>query len=213
MLPIPNALCWSSRKCNCACSLPAEVQLPLRVTCRSWQKLFEGKNFVKILVTAQTQLRSYNEQQRAFGNNNICNSVQINVSNFWILHSWMFLNCNHHLSLLGSKNNCNLVTFTCVIATFCKAIDHCSLMLFTFFQNFRNLWCKRIAFSCSVVSKWSNMAGSVNLCQGSEHDLARTWRCTLSANNWPSTTKEQGSQLVHVSGLLNCLIEYHLVID
>ena len=29
--------------------------------------------FVKILVTAQTQLRSYSEQQRAFGNSNICN--------------------------------------------------------------------------------------------------------------------------------------------
>ena len=31
---------------------------------------------VKILVTAQTQLRSYSEQQRAFGNSNICNCVQ-----------------------------------------------------------------------------------------------------------------------------------------
>ena len=72
MLLIPNALCWSSRKCNRACALPAEVQLPLRVTCRSWQKLFAGKNFVKILVTAQTQLRSCSEQQRAFGNSNIC---------------------------------------------------------------------------------------------------------------------------------------------
>ena len=65
--------CWSSRKCNCACELPAEVQLRLRVTRRSWQKLFAGKNFVKILVTAQTQLRSFSEQQRAFGNSNICN--------------------------------------------------------------------------------------------------------------------------------------------
>ena len=73
MLLIPNALCWSSRKCNCACALPAEVQLRLRVTRRSWQKLLVGKNFVKILVTAQTQLRSYSEQQRAFGNSNICN--------------------------------------------------------------------------------------------------------------------------------------------
>ena len=51
----------------------AEVQLRLRVTRRSWQKLFAGKNFVKILVTAQTQLRSYSEHQRAFGNSNICN--------------------------------------------------------------------------------------------------------------------------------------------
>ena len=58
MLLIPNALCWSSRKCNCACALPAEVQLRLRIARRSWQKLFAGKNFVKILVTAQTQLRS-----------------------------------------------------------------------------------------------------------------------------------------------------------
>ena len=73
MLLIPNALCWSSWKCNCACALPAEVQLCLRVTRRSWQKLFAGKNFIKILVTAQTQLRSYSEQQRAFGNSNICN--------------------------------------------------------------------------------------------------------------------------------------------
>ena len=73
MLLIPNALCWSSQKFNCACTLPAEVQLRLRVTCRSWQKLFVGKNFVKILVTAQTQLRSHSEQQRAFGNSNICN--------------------------------------------------------------------------------------------------------------------------------------------
>ena len=77
MLLIPNTLCWSSRKCNCACVLPAEVQLRLRVTRRSWQKLFVGKNFVKILVTAQTQLRSYSEQQRAFGNGNICNYVII----------------------------------------------------------------------------------------------------------------------------------------
>ena len=73
MLLIPNTLCWSFRKCNCACALPAEVQLRLRVTRRSWQKLFAGKNFVKILVTAQTQLPSYSEQQRAFGNSNICN--------------------------------------------------------------------------------------------------------------------------------------------
>ena len=74
MLLIPNTLCWSSRKCNCACVLPAEVQLRLCVTRRSWQKLFAAKNFVKKLVTAQTQLRSYSEQQRAFGNSNICNS-------------------------------------------------------------------------------------------------------------------------------------------
>ena len=83
-LLIPNALCWSSRKCNCACALPAEVQLRLRVTRRSWQKLFAGKNFVKILVTAQTQLRSYSEQQRAFGNSNICNCV-INMIDFLIV--------------------------------------------------------------------------------------------------------------------------------
>ena len=73
MLLIPNALCWSCRKCNCTCALPAEVQLRLRVTRRSWQKLFAGKNFVKILVTALMQLRSYSEQQRAFRNSNICN--------------------------------------------------------------------------------------------------------------------------------------------
>ena len=162
MLLIPNALYWSSRKCSCACALPAEVQLRLRVTRRSWQTLFAGnclrvkhtpdtlgtlpdiaanarplrawlkcrtitthareivadlsrncKGFrsresvhasvkesraqgtgvgrdirqspsrvrsvflliygVKILLTAQTQLRSYSEQLRAFGNSNICN--------------------------------------------------------------------------------------------------------------------------------------------
>ena len=49
------------------------MQLRLRVTRRSWQRLFAGKKFVKILVTAQTQLRSYSEQQRTFGNSNICN--------------------------------------------------------------------------------------------------------------------------------------------
>ena len=49
------------------------MQLRLRVTRRSWQKLCAGKNFVKILVTAQKQLRSYSEQQSAFGNSNICN--------------------------------------------------------------------------------------------------------------------------------------------
>ena len=76
MLLIPIALSWSSQKCNCVCALPAEVQLRLPVTRRSWQKLFVGKNFVKILVTAQTQLRSYCEQQRAFGNSNICNSTK-----------------------------------------------------------------------------------------------------------------------------------------
>ena len=62
-----------------------KVQLRLCVTRRSatalarypqkLAKLFAGKNFVKILVTAQTQLRSYSEQQRAFGNSNICNSA------------------------------------------------------------------------------------------------------------------------------------------
>ena len=82
MLLILNALCWSSRKCNCTCALPAEVQLRLRVTYRSRQKLFAGKNFIKILVTVQTQLRSYSEQQRAFGNNNICNSTG---PDFWCL--------------------------------------------------------------------------------------------------------------------------------
>ena len=53
--------------------------LRLRVTRRSAtalarypQKLFAGKSFVKMLVTAQTQVRSYSEQQRAFGNSNIC---------------------------------------------------------------------------------------------------------------------------------------------
>ena len=39
-------------------------------THRSWQKFFAGKN----LVTAQTQLRLYSKQQRAFGISNICYS-------------------------------------------------------------------------------------------------------------------------------------------
>ena len=95
MLLIPNALCWSSRKCNCACALPAEEQLCLCVTRRSWQKLFAGKNFIKILVTMQMQLHSYSEQQRAFGNSNICNwcdvdecwlSTQIVISGTYIKH-------------------------------------------------------------------------------------------------------------------------------
>ena len=65
-----------------------KVQLCLRATRRSAtalvryphklaKKLYAGKNFVKNLVTAQTQLRSYSEQQRVFGNSNICNSRHI----------------------------------------------------------------------------------------------------------------------------------------
>ena len=96
MLLIPNALCWSSRKCNCACALPAEVQLRLRVTHRSWQKLFAGKNFVKILVTAQTQLCSYSEQQRAFGNSNICNcSCQKKLIGWKVLGVWFPQSTEH----------------------------------------------------------------------------------------------------------------------
>ena len=94
MLLIPNALCWSSRKCNCACALPAEVQLRLCVTRRSWQKLFAGKNFVKKMVTAQTQLRSHNEQQRAFGNSNICKII---------VFLWMYLSKFHTDSEYSKK--------------------------------------------------------------------------------------------------------------
>ena len=63
-----------------------KVQLRLRFTRRSWQKLFVGKNLVKILVTAQTQLRSYSEQQRAFGNSNICNwkDTQDSLVSDWV---------------------------------------------------------------------------------------------------------------------------------
>ena len=88
MLLIPNALCWSSQKCNCACALPAEVQLRLRVTRRNWKKLFAGKNFLTILVTVQTQLRSYSEQQRAFGNSNICNCKLLFLPLSSTLHRW-----------------------------------------------------------------------------------------------------------------------------
>ena len=72
-----------------------KVQLRLRVTRRSWQKLFAGKNFVKILVTAQTQLRSCSEQQRAFGNSNICilqwriNAVIIATTTIWAAILWV----------------------------------------------------------------------------------------------------------------------------
>ena len=62
MLLIPNALCWSSRKCNCTSALL------LVFICRSWQKFFVAKN----LLTAQMQLHQYSEQQRAFGISNIC---------------------------------------------------------------------------------------------------------------------------------------------
>ena len=58
---------------KCPLLIIPKVQLCLRVTRRSWQKLFASKNLVKILVTAQTQLHSYSEQQRAFGISNICN--------------------------------------------------------------------------------------------------------------------------------------------
>ena len=67
-----------------------KVQLRLRVTGKSTTalarypqklaKLFAGKNFVTILVTAQTQLRSYSEQQRVFGISNICYSRQMSSS-------------------------------------------------------------------------------------------------------------------------------------
>ena len=49
---------------KCPLLIIPKVQLRLRVTHRGWQKLLAGKNFVKNLVTAQTQLRSYSEQQR-----------------------------------------------------------------------------------------------------------------------------------------------------
>ena len=106
MLLIPNALCWSSRKCNCTCALPAEVQLHLRVTRRSWQKLFAGKNFVKILVTVQTQLRSYSEQQRAFGNSNICNwSTLFMIHLCCVLRGTIFHRLMFALDNLNIKKN------------------------------------------------------------------------------------------------------------
>ena len=48
MLLIPNALCWSSRKCNCACALAAEVQLRLRVTPKV------GKNCLRVKILVHT---------------------------------------------------------------------------------------------------------------------------------------------------------------
>ena len=115
LLLIPKAFCWSSRKCNCACALPAEVQLPLRVTRTCWQKLFAGKNFLKILETAQTQLRSYSEQQRAFGNSNICNWMMIRpevqqqfrhiaTMNPMLYYQWF--PCNLHLKLGRQFSSC-----------------------------------------------------------------------------------------------------------
>ena len=92
MLLIPNALCWSSRKCNCACALPAEVQLRLRITRRSWQKLFAGKNFGDCADAAAF----IQWQQRAFGNSNICNCLHWNkrsrtlvqaIANFFLVNA------------------------------------------------------------------------------------------------------------------------------
>ena len=58
-----TALARYPQKCNYTCSLPTEVR----------------KSFlqVKNLVTAQTQLRLYSEQQRAFGISNICYSINL----------------------------------------------------------------------------------------------------------------------------------------
>ena len=55
MLLIPNAH-------------PDSATALVRFTRRSWQEFFAGKNS----VTAQTQLRLYSEQQRAFGISDIC---------------------------------------------------------------------------------------------------------------------------------------------
>ena len=73
------------------------MRYPQKCNCTSWQKLFAGKNFLKILVTAQTQLRSYSEQQRAFGKSNICNWKEIDRPNastlqiLWQGHVWNLL--------------------------------------------------------------------------------------------------------------------------
>ena len=75
-----TALVCYPQKCNCACVLPTEVQLialvcyPQKCNCACVLPAEVGKSFmwVKNLVTAQTQLRLYSEQQRAFGISNIC---------------------------------------------------------------------------------------------------------------------------------------------
>ena len=71
MLLISNTLCWSSWKCNCV--LHAEFV----------KKFLGGKN----LVTAQTQLCLYSEQQRA---SNIHNWVLRYLQRVWYVHIWKF---------------------------------------------------------------------------------------------------------------------------
>ena len=92
MLLIPHALCWSSRKCNCACALPRKSATALARYPQKLAKIcLRVKNFVKILVTAQTHLCSYGEQQRAFGNSNICNWGVV----------WTDLNHTHKLQIIN----------------------------------------------------------------------------------------------------------------
>ena len=132
MLLIPNALCWSSRKCNCACALPAEVQLRLRVTRRSWQKLFAGKNFVKnLVVTAHTQLRSYSEQQRAFGNSNICNYASFSAHLAVFDVNAPIIGMVYGLSYSLPQNQKTYFNHTYLLITylwyFCKEVGHVRL--------------------------------------------------------------------------------------
>ena len=112
MLLIPNALCWSSPKCNCAARACA---LLFFFTRRSWQKLFAGKN----LVTAQTQLHLYSEQQGVFGISNICYCVifafyrqDLFIKNILSFH-WHHLNdyTPHENKCFSSRNQNHCVTF------------------------------------------------------------------------------------------------------
>ena len=63
-----HLVCWSTQNFNCAC---VHLRITVLFYPGSWQKFFASKN----LVTAQTQLHLYSEQQRAFGISNIRYSV------------------------------------------------------------------------------------------------------------------------------------------
>ena len=88
-----------------------KVQLRLRVTRRSWQKLFADKNFVENLVTAQTQLRSYSEQQRAFVNSNICTGGPVKLDSMWQHRLTRPLHVQHtYYRMIFKQNPFNIIS-------------------------------------------------------------------------------------------------------
>ena len=187
MLLIPNALCWSSRKCNCACALPAEVQLRLRVTRRSWQKLFAGKYFVKILVTAQTQLRSYSEQQRAFGNSNICNSRFFFFKSILRLYSIKVACRNIYLGIIFSfffpLSKCNLIVYF---------LSHCLFYFLSSSQDDKNL---------IIIFRFPKILNTHKKLENSRTYFANnsTWKIKLNERcAWSPKTKNQCVWCCHV---------------